>query len=365
MHISTPAVHGSLLALVTAVSVAAPLAAQQTLVSPIQAATNATSSTNSFPFNSNVQRRYMQLHGDLGVGPKQISEIRFRQPCGTGTGGNTRTIVLDMYVGTGRPVSAASFAIDANYTAPRTQVLTAQTVNWGPTGPQTACATGPSPFEATMALPISPSFLFVGTGNNSFVWEVGIHSISGGSAATNTYVTTNTAGTSTITGVGCGSMVHGATVYDHGGILSMNFTVTAAPASAASVLAIGATNPAISLPSLCSPLLTDMLLMLPIGMTSASGAITTSQAEQATFVLPNNFGGFAMQTQVHSIDVASTFAIPIANSNGRSTLVPAQGTNAAQVARIFNSAGGLTATSGVYFSTSTIGYGLPIQVTYQ
>ena len=335
-----------------------------THVSPVQAATVGTGSSNSFPFNSTTVRRYLQLHGDLGAGAKIINKLAWRQICGTGAGGGARTMVLDLYVGTGRPVRNTQFNFDANYTSPKTQVLTMQTVNWGPVGPQSPCPT-PSPFETAMSLPISPAFVFVGTGTNSFIWEVAVHSNTGGSIPTQLYATTNVAGTSSITAPGCGTMAHGATLYDHGGILSMNFTVSAGPPSAPSVLALGATNPALNVPGLCAPLLTDMALVLPIGVLSATGTITTAQAEQSTFVLSNILNGGTLFSQVHSLDMASTFPIPVASSNGRSTLAPAAGTNPGLIARVLNSAGGVTATSGIYFATSSVGYGLVTEITYQ
>lgn len=346
-------------------SVAAPLAAQpSTLVSPAQAAAVGTTTTNAFPFNSTTVRRYLQLHGDLGVGPKSISQLRFRQPCGTGTGGGSRTMLLDMWVGTGRPVQSMSFAFDANYTAPKTQVMTQQTVNWGPIGAQTACP-APSPFESAMSLPISQPFAYLGTGANSFIWEVAVFSNTGSSIPVNTHVTTNVAGTSTVTAAGCGTMTHGVTAYDHGGILSLNFTVTAGPGTAPTVVALGSSNPNLSVPGLCSPLLTDLVFLLPVGMTLASGAITTTEAAQSTLVMPNAFAGATLFTQAHSLDVSSSFPIQVRNSNGRSTVIPAQGTNPGLVARVVNNAGGTTATSGVYFSTSTVGYGLVTEITYQ
>lgn len=146
--------------------------------------------------------------------------------------------------------------------------------------------------------------------------------------------------------------------------MSMNFTVTGGPASAPTLAALGATNPNLPFPGLCSNVLTDLIVMLPIGSTSATGTITTTQAEQATFVMPNPFPGFSLFTQVHCVDLASTFPIPITNSNGRNNVVPLGGSNPGLVARVVNNAGGLTATSGVYFATSTIGYGLVCEFTY-
>lgn len=357
---ATPRGPLAVLVIATACASLAAQSTQATILSPAQATTG-TNTANSFPFNSAVVRRYLQLHGDLGVGVKMINNIAFRQICGTGAGGGARTMTLDMFVGDGIPVQNTNFAFDANYTAPKTQVMTTQVVNWGPVGPQTACP-GTSPFE--MSLPVSPPFPFLGTGTNSFVWEVGVHSNTGTSISTNTYVTTNVSGVSTITGTGCGSMTHTATVFDHGGIMSMNFTVTGAPASAPTLAALGATNPNLPVTGLCSSLLTDLIVMLPIGLTSATGTITTSQASQATFVLPNPFPGFTLYTQVHSVDISSTFPIPITNSNGRSNVVPALGSNPGLVARVLNNTGGLTATSGVYFSTSTVGYGLVCEFSY-
>jgi hypothetical protein len=61
------------------------------------------------------------------------------------------------------------------------------------------------------------------------------------------------------------------------------------------VIAVGATNPSLTLPGLCSPLYTDLLATLFMGVTDATGYIgaggTKSAGGGGVFLFPNVFGG--------------------------------------------------------------------------
>jgi len=135
-------------------------------------------------------------------------------------------------------------------------------------------------------------------------------------------------------------------------------TVTAGPANALCFLAVGFTNPNLAVPGLCSNVFTDALLVKGMGVTSATGTITTSTPTFSTIIAPNIIFGATLFSQVFALDVGSPNPIQFAASNGRSVTVPAPNTTRVNLAtRIFNSVGGVTATEGIYF-TSTVGYAL-------
>jgi hypothetical protein len=125
-------------------------------------------------------------------------------------------------------------------------------------------------------------------------------------------------------------------------------------------VAIGARNPNWTIPGLCSPLRTDLVALLAIGTTDATGAITHHMAGAATLVLRNSLGGAQLFAQAHSLDLASPFAIPVRNSAGYSVVLPMPQTNkVVGVARIYNNVGGTTATQGVFTNPPwNVGYGL-------
>jgi hypothetical protein len=59
--------------------------AQNTIVSPLVSATSEGVSANVFPWTSSVQRRYQQIHADLGPSPRAIRSLAFRLDLGNAT----------------------------------------------------------------------------------------------------------------------------------------------------------------------------------------------------------------------------------------------------------------------------------------
>jgi hypothetical protein len=107
-----------------------------------------------------------------------------------------------------------------------------------------------------------------------------------------------------------------------------------------------------------------VLLILPLGNLPATGALTTNEAGQGSLIAANSFGGATIYTQVHAVDTGRSDPIRVANSDGRTATVPFPNTTKVVGAhRIFNNAGGTTATQGIWF-TSTLGYALPTEFIY-
>lgn len=351
---------------------AAAALAQNTIVSPVGAATVEGSSSNLFPWTTNTARRYLQLHDDVGGTPKLITRLSFRVNGSTTNNIGTRIHDLELYMGEGRPALQPSYTFDDNYVggaAGRTLVIPRTTLTFGPQGQGIG---SPNPFTANMDLPLVAPFPYLGL--NSLVWEAVCYGmttgISGAFGTPDAEQGVVTASSQVITGSGCvatgqaAAMTHGATVSDVAGTLLMNFTVSGGPASTPCLLAIGRINPNLFIGGLCGNLLTDLYQVLVIGSTDALGAITTNTPSQSTLVFPNTIGGATLFTQVHAIDFLRADPLPVCNSDGRQITVPLSNTaRVNRATRIFNNAGGTGASEGIFF-TSTVGYALVTEFTY-
>ncbi|HEX5052940.1 MAG TPA: hypothetical protein VFZ65_14285 [Planctomycetota bacterium] len=343
--------------------------AQSTIVSPVGTATVDGSGSNSFPFNSNVPRRYMQLHGDIGGSAKLITQLSFRVSSSTANNLGTRIIDVDMYMGEGIDPLKPSYTFDNNYIGGKTLVLPQTQLTFGPQG---QAITGVNPFTGNMDIVLANPFVYSGT--NSLVWELTYNSQTTG--ATGTFVAEDaeqgvvTSATSSITGTGCvatggtAAMTHTFPTVDIAGTLVMNATIAAAPANTLVLLGIGASNPNTPVAGLCGNLYTDLTILQYIGLTDASGALTTGTPTLSTISVPNTLTGVTLYTQAFALDFASTLPLPFTASNGRQVTVPTSDlTRVNNATRIFNNAGGTTATEGIFFTT-TIGYSLVTQFTY-
>jgi len=353
------------IALFTAAAVA-----QGTIVSPVGAATVEGNGANSFPFTTNTARRYMQIHSDLGSAPLVLTQLSFRVSAGTANNLGTRIHDLELALGEGLPALQPSYTFDANYTAPKTVVIPRTTITFGPQGQ--AVAPGPNPFTGNMDLVLPVPFVY--TGVHSLIWEVTYYGqtvgLMGTYAANDVEQGVLTAGVSAITGTGCiatgqtAAMTHTFTCTDIAGTLVMNSTVLAAPANSLCFLAVGLLNPNLAVPGLCSSVYTDALFTRVVGITDGTGAITTNTPTQSTIVLPNLLTGVTLTTQAFAIDLGSSNPISFAASNGRTVTVPTSDLTRVNLAtRIFNNAGGTTATEGIFF-TSTIGYAIVTQFSH-
>jgi hypothetical protein len=368
MYASRLSVPLCLLAITTPAFAQGPLA---TTVSPVTAATVEGNSNNVFPFASTVVRRYQQGHGDIAGSPKIISKLSFRvnAPTTATTFTGTAAIDMELFMSNTRPINQMSFVFANNPVGPITTVIARKIVNMGPQG--MASPPGPNPFTANMDLVLDTPYPYPGA--LPLLWEAVVYSntIAGTFSGLDVDTTNYTSGVSTITGTGCtatgrtAAMTHTGNFVDAGGTLLVNFTVTNGPSSAPAILALGATNPNLAIPGLCSSLFTDVIVLLSLGATDAAGAITTAEPNGRTFVLPNTLAGAVITSQVHCVDTGRTDPIPVSNSNGRSVTVPTSNTaKTVDCFRLTNNAGGTTATQGVFFGTSNIGHSLVTEFTH-
>ena len=342
----------------------------QTIVSPTIATTAEGSSSNAFPWTSVSNKRYTQIHSDIGGSPKLISKIAGRMNGTVSAFAGTRALDLELYMGDSVPYNACSFVIPNNYVGTRTLVTTRQVVNCGPFS-----AGSPAPFA--FAIPLTTPFVY--TGVHSLLWEMLLYgnAVSGSApASTDTELCSITAAVTTSVGTGCtatgqtSAMLLSLGASDVAGTFTMGWYVDRAPANAQTILYVGGSNPNLTIPGLCGVVYTDLLLALPLGTSDGTGfvgsLVGTSKIAggPCTLVLPNTFPGAAIYTQAHSLDLGSTFPLKIANSQGVSFTVPAPSTTRiAKLSRIYSN-DTQTAVNAHYFNTLSVGYGAPVEFTY-
>ena len=371
----TPIIHAMRihLSLPSVLALAIPLAGQNKFVSPVLAATVEGNNENLFPFANAAVPHYMELHGDLGPAPKLIQKLAFRMNAGdTNLYQGVNAIDLELFMGHGLKATQPSWFFAKNYVAPRTNVIARKVVNFGPQGQN--LVSGPNPFTSNMNLVLDQPWLYSGSTAGSLVWESLVYSnmTTGGtfqrfdvdaSSRTNT--------TSAVTGAGCTAtgqatpMAHAVSMADMGGTLLFQITMTFGPANAAAYAALGASNPNVSIPGLCSALQTSLELVWPIGTTDASGAISYHLGGLTSMALPNVAPGGTVYTQVHCIDAGRSDPIAVCNSHGRRVAIPTSDTShVVEATRLFSQLGGTGATESLFFFGSIVGYALVTEFTY-
>jgi len=232
-----------------------------------------------------------------------------------------------------------------------------------------------------MAIPLTTAFLY--TGVRSIAWEAKVfsNSLSGTfAAAVDAHGPGITPGVNpVVSGPGCvaggqtAAMTMTVSHADSAGLYHFGCYVERCPINAPVVLALGATNPSLSVPGLCGPLYTDLVAVIPVGLSSATGYLGNSDessilraAPSMVFAAQNTFPGAVFYLQAHAIDTGSSSLLPIANSDGKVVTVPASntGSGVAKVTRVSNNGNGTLATQGIYFSTTSYGYGLVTEFSY-
>ena len=357
-----------------------PLAAQGTIVSPGQFASAEGNTSAAIPFlaPAPTYSRYMQIHSDLGTTFQLIKQLAFRLEGATAaTTSATLTIDLEVSMAPSVDFDKASWVFANNATGTAINVIPRRVLNIGPI---TGTATTPEPFA--IKLPFLAPYPYLG--NSSVLWEAKIFS-NNVTAAGNPVLDmgSNAIGfalSPTVVGTGCQvtgqSSAMKLTYQQWTSVAYYTFSawVDFAPANAATVFAIGVNNPATVVPGLCGALYTDLLVILPMGVTNANGflgqtitngsTVTKAGGGAFAFVVPNTWGNTLLYYQAHSIDSTSTSLLPIANSNGiKATAVGALTGTPVRVTRLYSADGGTTQ-QNAYFVTNGALTGLVTEFSY-
>jgi hypothetical protein len=342
---------------------AATLAAQNTVVSPTRAATIG-GGGNTYPWSQSAMH-YMQVHSDIKGTFRLVTKLAFRMAPGTSSYTGTRAIDLEMLMGNSVGYDEVLMTYAANYVGTPQTVVVRKTINMGPQGTQ---GQPTSPFTG-MDVPLDTPYPYIGI--NSLAWEARIYAnvATGSFNASDAFSSSAASGTSTTIGAGCvpsgksAPMALAALSYQTINHLTLILTLTGAPNTAPTALAIGTTNPATSLPEICGLLHTDFALMLPMGLTDASGAIP--RGGSGSLLFKNNPAPSAtFYAQFHSLDAGSTMPVPVANSNGVQMLLPSvTPTTITEVTRLYL-AGNATGPAATLDTFGVIGYAIATQFHY-
>jgi hypothetical protein len=350
---------------------AASALAQTTIVSPVNASAREGNSENLFPWANYACPRYMQIHDDLVGAPKSILKLAFRMDArDTINYTAVNQIDLELAMGHSRSALSPSWVFAANYLAPPTVVMARRVVNMGPQGQNST--TGPNPFTSNMDLFLDAPFAYNGV--DPLAWEAVIYGnvVGGTFCRLDVEGSSRTNGTSVVTGTGCTAtgqanpMTLAPAFADMGGTLVMNFTVANGPPTTPVFLALGASNPNLAVPGLCSNLLTSLDVIYVMGVTDGAGAITFHNAGSSAFALPNTAPGRTLFAQAHVLDPGRSEPIQITNSQGRQLNIPTSDvSNVVRATRLFSQLGGTGATQSLFFFGTTVGHALVTEFTYR
>lgn len=348
--------------IVTTLLAFAPFAlAQNTVISPTLAATQG-GVGNIFPWLT-PGMRYMQVHSDLKGTPRSFHQISFRMPPGNQTFTAIRTNDLELVMSESVDYDEVTPPFAANFVGTPRTVFTRKLISFGPQGTQGIPV---SPFVG-MSIPFDTPFPYGGV--HSVAWDARLHAgdFPPKFACCDLLASPSSIGFGTNSGIGCqvGGQLYTmqlyADTYQAGHHLIVLLNIRSAPINAATVLAIGATNPAWTVPGICGTIYTDLLLTHPIGTTNAYGDIPVRSASSALFLKTNPAPGSTVHLQAHTVDLASTWSTPIANSDGIRLRLPSLAPPLAiEVTRLYVAGPANTAVAFVDPQTM-IGHGLVTQ----
>ena len=282
-----------------------------------------TTEGNMIFYHWNGTRRFQQIDNTHKGTPFVVKSISFRRD-GTGGGANATARTFNVSADMGYASwGVASTVMDDNFLAgTKTNVFTYKSVSmpdW------TAVPTPPAAFDFTLVY----DAMWPYTGTSALVWTVSYDSGPSGQAQTDRqYVAAGpTSSAGTALGTGCiatgnaSAFGHTMTFSNFGASGGMALTggVTLAPASTPVTLFLDGVNSNLTIPGLCSVLYALPTIQLPLGTSSATGAIT-----QRVYQVPYNAGiqGGTLFTQCMALDVGQP-GYPIVVSNGRQTTMPA------------------------------------------
>lgn len=347
----------------------------QTIVSPLGRDVAEGNSGTVAPFNDAVPRHFLQIHSDLkSTSARVIQKIAWRRDGGSTPGTGTRALDLQLTMGHTREFDACTWVFANNYVLTTPQVVVPrQIVNLGPATSTSA----PPPFE--IAIPLNVPFVYFGTA--SLGWEVSVFSATTTGAfpaAVDAHYTGITLGANTPTTVaGCTTpgqvfpIVATPSFADNGGTFVLGVAIDRAPQNQPALLALGASNPNLSVPGLCGLVATDLLVTLPMGTTDATGFLGGTSngikypAGEAAWAFPNTLPGARLYLQAHILHPSAPGAIKLANSDGKYLTVPTlSGGSPVQVTRLYNAEGGASVPNAICFGTGNVAFGLVTEFTF-
>lgn len=271
------------------------------------------------PF-SDAKGRFQQIDPSARLaGPVMLRSLAFRRD-GAQPGGLPRTLELDVWAGVGaRTAFGATF--DANFASPPTAVFARKPVNLPDV--TTLPPTLPAPFGIVLTFDQPASF----AATQDLIWDLSIYTSTRPSYELyplDRAYTLWTYGGWLASGTGCttanGRFAMTGDVRATATTLHLGFALRGAPANAAASVALGVTDVNVPIAGFCANLRPIVLIALPLGTCSASGALATT-----AFRAPFDASLFQalLITQAFALDPTQS-GYPVALSDGVTILTPGQ-----------------------------------------
>jgi hypothetical protein len=274
--------------------------------------------------------RFQQIDStNTGAGPRVLKTIAWRRDgTVTGTARNdwvARTTDMTVILSEAVPMGSATVNFNTNYLGQPTTVFTTKNVNlpdWTalPTTP-------PAPFDFKLTLDVP--WLYAGV--NNFLWEVQSDNLSllssdyGNDYETSTGTFTPASNSGTILGVGCVvppntlPFLLSNTVYNHASKFRIVTSGSRGPANSPALLFADAIDSNLTVPGLCTTLHAMPTLIIPLGVTSGTGAIASTTTDNLAY--DPSLVGAQVFFQAMALDTAQP-GIPIALTHGRVNTIP-------------------------------------------
>ena len=338
----------------------AALSAQSYVTSPAPYDKHEARSNNTYPFYG-TSFRYQQVHGDVKGTPRVLTQISFRRDgtLGTTASYGARSYDMELFVGDGDlPTFSTTFA--TNFVSTPVNVFTRKNLN------VPDHTNRPDFLPAAWDVDVTFDVPFPYVSAKDLVWEAVIYT----NTSANSYpmdavsgLDTGVTGGFAVLGSGCttanGTMKLRSNFASSStaNTVTMNWGVSGGPASAATVVFVGISNPNTPIPGLCNneKLYTDAILAQIPGTTAAGGTLTTPTL---TINFDPTLLAFTLTSQAAAVD-ASQPGLGIAASTGNAApFTPLPG--AVPVRRLYAYNNSSATTGGM----ETYNYGLVTRFRY-
>jgi hypothetical protein len=305
------------------------IAAQSAITSPAGLLNTEGSSSHDYILWRYDEMTYQQLdETSVGQGPLAFQRIAWRRDgvAAANTAYTARTMDVEIVLATAVKPGTISTVYADNYVGTPVTAFARRSVNlpdW--TQPPAAA---PAPFDLVLQLD-SP---WVYTGLNPYLYEVrtwnNTSAANYGNDFQSTTGTTGSTNSGTIVGTGCVStgqttaMALTASIFNNTQKFRFTYGVLRAPATQPVVLFIAAANSNLTIPGLCTTLIAQPTLQVPLGVSTAAGTISNFIVDNIRYSAPAI--GATLFSQAVALDTGrAANELPVSLSNGRSNVFPA------------------------------------------
>jgi hypothetical protein len=290
--------------------------------------------------------RYQQIHGDVAGTPLLVKELAFRRRAGGLTTFEGRKVTLELLIGEGA-AKAFGFQFAKNYASSPTVAIAKKEFDL----PEMVATSGLQPF--VVKLPLDSAWSY--SGKAALIWEAKVSKVVRTSVdyPIDCVIGGHTSHDGSTYGTGCNSGATSLSVRlaDDSGILRLQPEITSAPSGALGFLLLGATDPDLTIPGLCTKIHCDGAVVLSLPLTQGNGSLPRWPA----ITVPNQsaYTGLELTHQAFFVD-SQRSPIPLSGTNGVRVEVPAPNSSGADVHRLVLSGSSSGALGSVLYGEGVV-----------